>query len=119
MEDLGYIFNLGFSGTDVWRAVLLSFVLGMFVSKKRSIVMLAFWALIIDRVIWPISAQAASGAELHTIYASIGALFQTFVDDLGLYLVRFLGIVAMMGIFVFIRMRIHKPYMKKMKPSEA
>ena len=28
MEDLGYILNLGFSGTDVWRAVTLSFVLG-------------------------------------------------------------------------------------------
>ena len=119
MEDLGYILNLGFSGTDVWRAVTLSFVLGMFVSRKRPIYVLAFWALIIDRVIWPIGAQASAGAELHTIYASIGALFQTFVDDIGLYLVRYLGIITMMGIFVFMRMRIHKPYMKKMNPSEA
>ena len=35
MEDLSYILNLGFSGTDVWRAVLISFLLAMFVSKKR------------------------------------------------------------------------------------
>jgi len=119
MEDLGYILTLGFSGTDVWRAVILAFLLGMFVSKKRSVWMFAFWALIIDRVIWPIGGQAASGAELQTIYASIGALFQTFLDDLGLYLVRYFGIVAMMAAFVFLRMRIHRPFMKKPKPLAA
>ena len=119
MEDLGYIVNLGFSGTDVWRAVILSFLLAMFVGKKRSLWMLAFWALIIDRVIWPIGAQAAAGAELQTIYASIGALFQTFLDNVAFYLVRYLGIVAMMGVFVFMRMRIHKPFMNKDKHAAA
>ncbi len=117
MKDLEYIFSLGFSGTDIWRAVLLSFLLAMFVSKKRPLWMLAFWGLVIDRVIWPIGGQAAAGADIHSIYASIGALFQTFLADLGLYLVRYLGIVAMMGVFVFIRLRIHKPFASKDKAA--
>lgn len=119
MEDLTYIFNLGFSGTDLWRAVGLSFLLGMFVSKKRSVWMLAFWGLIFDRVIWPLGAQAAAGAEPHTIYASIGAMFQSFPIDLGFYVVRYLGLVAMTAFFMFIRVRIHKPFTPKKNKAAA
>ncbi len=112
MEDLQYIFNLGFSGSDVWRAVLLSFFGAMILNKNGSVWILGGWALAIDRVIWPVTAQALAGADIHSIYASIGALFETLPDDLGLYLVRYLGIVGMIGAFFLAKLRIHKPFMQ-------
>lgn len=99
MDDLQYILGIGFSGTDIARAFVLAFFLALVVGAKRSIWLLGLIALVIDRLVWPIAQQAGSGAGIHTIYASIGALGQTFVDDLGLYLVRYLGLVIMIGVF--------------------
>ena len=119
MEDLQYIVSLGFSGSDVWRAVLLAFLFAMVSTRQSDVWRMGAFALIIDRVIWPMSAMLIAGAELSSVYASFGAMFSTFIDDIGIYLVRYLGLCLMMSAFVALRRRLHhvKPAKPKQKPA--
>lgn len=119
MHDLNYIISLGFSGADILPAVIIAFFLAMFVKKDSPVWKMALIALVADRIVWPIAAQAMAGADLHTIYASIGALFQSAPADLGVYVVRFFGLLVMIALFVALRYRIHKMTPKKAKPAAA
>jgi len=119
MEDLNYIVSLGFSGADLPRAVILTFFFAMFAKKGANIWTLGLLALLIDRMIWPIGAMASTGADIQSIYASIGAMFKTFLDDLGIYIVRYIGLVLMIGGFRWLRERIHKLTPKKSKTAHA
>ena len=103
MEDLQYIIGIGFSGSDLGRAVLITFLFASFAKRDTNIWKISLIALIIDRVIWPITGLATSGAEIHTVYASIGALFSGFSDDLGIYIVRYMGLVLMISGFRWLR----------------
>ena len=107
MEDLMYILSLGFSGSDLPQALAISFLLAMLFAPKNSIWALGGLALIVDRFVWPLTGQALSGAEIETVFASIGALVDTFVDDLGIYVVRYLGLTIMIGLFNELRARVH------------
>ena len=108
MQDLQYIIGIGFSGTDLARAIGLAFVFAMFAKKDTNMWRYALIALLIDRTVWPIGSMAVSGTEIQAIYASIAALFTTFLDDLGIYIVRYLGLVVMISGFVGMRTGIHK-----------
>lgn len=120
MQDLSYILGIGFSGADIWRALIIAFFIAVMVGKKRSVWFLGFIALIADRVVWPIIEMGVAGAGIHSIYASIAALGQTFLDDLGLYVVRYLGLTIMIAGFIAGRARLHALVgAKKAKPAAA
>lgn len=119
MKDLDYIISLGFSGADIFPAILIAFLLAMFVRKDAPVWKMALIALFIDRVMWPIIGQAVAGADIQTIYASIGALFTTLPSNLGVYVVRFFGLLVMIALFVATRRRIHAAAPKKAKPAHA
>ncbi len=108
MEDLNYIVKLGFSGADVVRAVGIAFFVAMLARRSPSVWFLGAIALVIDRIIWPVLAMGLSGADIHSIYASIGALGETFKDDLGLYVVRYVGLTIMIAAFTAGRSLIHQ-----------
>lgn len=103
MEDLKDIVNLGFSGADIIRALIITFTIAIVPRRKRSAWALGALALLVDRLIWPITGMAVAGSDIHSIYASIAALGKTFVDDLGLYVVRYLGLVIMIEAFTAFR----------------
>jgi hypothetical protein len=103
MEDLKHIIALGFSGSDVAQALLITFTIAIILKRRRSAWFLGAVALLIDRVVFPIGGMAAAGADIHSIYASIGALGKTFVDDLGLYVVRYVGLVMLIAAFTAMR----------------
>ncbi len=107
MEDLTYIFSLGFTSADLPRAAAISFLLAMLFAPKNSIWALGFLALMIDKIVWPLTAQSLAGAGVETVVASIAALGETLVDDLGVYFVRYLGITIMIGLFNEMRVRVH------------
>jgi len=119
MSDLQYIISIGFSGADLPRAIILAFLFAMFAKKDTNIWRAALLALLIDRTIWPIAAMGASGADIQSIYASIGAIFKTFLDDLGIYIVRYIGLVLLISGFVWLRASVHKMIPKKGKPAHA
>lgn len=114
MEDLKYIVSLGFSGADVMPAIIIAFFMAMFVRKGAPVWKMALIALAADRLVWPIIDQAMAGADIHTIYASIGAMVKSFPTDLGVYVVRFFGLLVMIAAFVALRFKIHE-----MKPRKA
>lgn len=120
MDDLKYIVALGFSGADILPAVVIAFFIAMLVKKGSPIWTIAVIALLLDRLVWPIASQAISGAEIQTIYATIGGFFKSFFDNLGVFVVRFFGLVVMIGAFVFARQKIHTlTPAKKNKPAAA
>ena len=107
MNDLSYILGLGFSGADIWRAVIIAFFVAMLLGGRRNVWVLGFVALMADRLIWPIVGMGLAGSGIHSVYASIAAIGQTFFDDLGLYVVRYFGLTIMVAGFVAGRARIH------------
>lgn len=107
MEDLQYIVGIGFSGADLPRAVILAFLFAMFARRDTNVWFYALFALLIDRTVWPIASMGASGADIQSIYASIGAMANTFVDDLGFYFVRYMGLVLMILGFSWLRTSLH------------
>lgn len=120
MKDLEYIVSLGFSGADVAQAVIIAFFVAMLVGRKMTAWQMGFVALVIDRLAWTLIGQAIAGAELQSVYASIGAMFETFLDDVGIYAVRYLGLTIMIALFVAMRRRIHTMTpIKKGKPATA
>ncbi|MDZ7627917.1 MAG: hypothetical protein U5J99_05840 [Parvularculaceae bacterium] len=104
MEDLKQIIALGFSGSDVAQALLLTFTIAIILKKRRSAWFLGALALLIDRIVIPIGGMALADANIHSIYASIGAMGKTFVDDIGLYVVRYVGLVVLIAFFTAMRM---------------
>lgn len=120
MEDLKYIVTLGFSGADVLPAIVIAFFIAMLVKKGSPIWTIALVALFLDRLVWPVASQAMSGADIHTIYGTISGFFKSFLDNLGVFVVRFFGLVVLIGGFVLIRQKIHAAApMKKAKPAAA
>ncbi|MEO1135918.1 MAG: hypothetical protein AAFW68_04790 [Pseudomonadota bacterium] len=107
MEDLSYIVGIGFSGADLPRAVILAFLFAMFAQGNTNIWKVGLLALLIDRTVWPIAAMGSSGADIQSIYAAIGGMAKTFKDDLGIYIVRYIGLVLMIGGFRWLRASIH------------
>lgn len=121
MEDLKYIVTLGFSGADVLPAIVIAFFIAMFVKNGAPVWKVALLALGLDRFVWPIISQVLSGADIQTIYGTIGGFFTSLFDNLGVYVVRFFGLVVMIGVFVLGRQKVHKllPPPKKAKPAAA
>ncbi|MCB2098844.1 MAG: hypothetical protein AB7F91_01560 [Parvularculaceae bacterium] len=120
MEDLKDIISLGFSGGDIIRALIIAFVLAIAPKKKRSSWFLGAIALFIDRLVWPITGMGLAGSDIHSIYASIGALGKTLIDDLGLYVVRYLGLVVMIAAFMAMRNNLNNRLAPpKAKPAAA
>lgn len=95
MKDLEYIIGVGFTGEDLPRAVILAFLFAMFARKDTNVWTYALFALLIDRTVWPIATMGASGADVSEMYAALGKTFSNFWDDIGLYFVRYMGLVLM------------------------
>lgn len=121
MQDLTYIISLGFSGSDIWRAVIIAFFAAMIVTKKRPAALLGLWALLVDRLVWPFTGMWMSGADSVILNETFSGMVQTFSADMGVYLVRYAGLVVMMTAFAHMRKRIHTPRFDKakMKPKHA
>ncbi|MEM1397870.1 MAG: hypothetical protein AAGH38_10555 [Pseudomonadota bacterium] len=107
MEDLSYIVGLGFSGTDIYRALIITFLMAMLLSPAHSMWKLGIIALVIDKIIWPLSSQGVAGADASEITGSVQGLMSTFVDDLGVYAVRYVGLTVLIGAFSEFRRRLH------------
>ncbi|MEM8934804.1 MAG: hypothetical protein AAGC77_00160 [Pseudomonadota bacterium] len=108
MQDLQYIVGIGYSGADFPRAVILAFLFAMFARRDINVWQSGLFALLIDRTVWPFAAMGATGADPQAIMASFTAIFRTFVDDLGIYIVRYIGLVLMIGVFFTLRVGIHR-----------
>lgn len=108
MEDLNYIVGIGFSGTDITRAIILTFFIAMLSGSKRSVWFLAFIALLIDRLVWPMISMATSGHDIGAIGGAYIGMVQSAMNDLGFYVVRYLGLAVLIGAFRWLRISVHR-----------
>lgn len=114
MEDLNYIIAIGFSGSDLPRAVILAFLFAMFAAGNTNVWKVALLALLIDRTVWPIAEMGSKGAELEAIYAMLNGMVKSFRDDIGIYIVRYIGLVLMIGGF-----RVLRAWIQSIGPRKA
>ncbi|MEL6113070.1 MAG: hypothetical protein AAFR20_09710 [Pseudomonadota bacterium] len=123
MEDLVYILSLGFSGSDFWRAIIIAFFAAMLVGKSRPVAIMGIWALFVDRLAWPLTTMWMAGADSAIMTDTVSGMMQSLNLDLGLYLVRYAGLMVMIAAFAHLRRRIHKPRTDKakgkLKPAHA
>ncbi|MEO1015226.1 MAG: hypothetical protein AAFX08_08580 [Pseudomonadota bacterium] len=108
MEDLSYIVGLGFSGADIYRALIIAFFMAMLFAPQHSMWKLGFAALFIDKLVWPLTTQAIAGAGFTEVTGSMEGIAATFVDDLGVYVVRYFGLTVLIGMFTEFRTRLHQ-----------
>ena len=108
MQDFLYIIQLGFSGADVAQAITVSFFVAMlFASKGYNLWRVALIALLVDRIGWPLTVMLFSGTDAGVIAGSFSGLAHSLVDNLGYYVVRYLGLAILVGCFAWGRSRIH------------
>ena len=108
MEDLNYIVGIGFSGADITRAVILAFFVAMLAGTKRSVWYVAAIALLLDRLAWPVISMATAGHDFNAISGAYIGMAQSLVDDLGFYVVRYLGLAVLIGAFRWLRESVHR-----------
>ena len=119
MEDLIYTLQLGFSGSDMIRAVIISFFCAMVVSKKRPAWMLCLWALLIDRLIWPLTDMMIRGTHNAIIGGVLDGMLKSFNADLPVYFIRYFVLLLLILGFATLRRRINKPKNDKSKGKPA
>lgn len=117
MTDLTYIVGIGFSGADIARAITITFFITMLSGTKNSVWFLAFVSLLIDRLAWPIISMAVSGHDMNAIGGAYIGMAASFMDDLGFYVVRYLGLTVLIGVFRWLRISVHRPGSASRKAS--
>lgn len=96
MEQLLYVFSLGFSGSDATRAVILVLFGALFVSSRLRPFRMTVILLTIDAM-WPYIMMLRAGAEPGEVFTMISAQFVDWDDALAGFLVR------AAGFYIFIR----------------
>ena len=107
MEDLSYIIGLGFSGSDIPRALIIAFFMAMLFAPQHSMWKLGFAALAVDKIAWPLVSQAAAGKGFDVLLNTLQNIGASAVDDLGIYVVRYFGLTVLIGLFTAFRARLH------------
>ncbi|MGV6802366.1 MAG: hypothetical protein ACWA5L_10635 [bacterium] len=106
MEDLAYIFSLGFSGSDFWRALWIGLFCSLLASSKRRPWKIGIFAFLLDRA-WPFYAMSLHGYDMDVISGSIGAALLAIPQDITLLTIRYLGILGLVYLGYNLRLMLH------------
>lgn len=94
MQDLSYLFSIGFSGSDVARALWIGLVASLIASRKLKPWRVTLVAFALD-CIWPfIGMQLAGAAPMAIVQAAIAAIL-AIPQNAAYYAIRYLGFLAM------------------------
>lgn len=107
MEDLSYIFSLGFSGSDLWRGLWIGLCFSLIASRKFRPWKVGILAFVADRI-WPFYAMSLHGYEGDVIARSVMAALTNLPHDLAFYTVRYLGILALVYLGYNLRRTLHE-----------
>lgn len=106
LSDLAYIFSIGFSGADLWRAVWLALFCSLFASRKFRPWKVCIIAFAIDRI-WPFYAMSLHGYEWEVISASVLAALRAIPDDIAFLMIRYLGFLGLIYLGFNLRLMLH------------
>lgn len=96
MDELRYLISLGFSGSDMVRAVILLVLGSLFVTRRFPPLRMTIILLLIDQA-WPIIAAMNEDGGSNAIQASIRWSAENWEDSLAGFMVR------AAGFYIFVR----------------
>lgn len=106
MQELAYLFSIGFSGSDLTRALWIGLVASLFASKRLPAWKVTILAFIIDRI-WPFIGMRIAGTEPDVIWNSVISTFLSAPDDAAYYLIRYLGFLGLIYLGYNVRRLVH------------
>ncbi len=106
MEDLHYIFNIGFAGSDFWRALWIGLLASLVASRKFRPWRVTILAFMLDRL-WPYFGMYRAGYDQDTILAAFWSTLMSIPNDLTFYLIRYLGILGLVYLGYNLRKALH------------
>ena len=107
MDELQYIWSLGFSPADTMRAITVALLLSLLVVKSDQIARYALYALLVDRV-FPILMMAVTGDNLATVWSTLSASFRMIGQDVGILAIRYVVMFAVISFGFAFRSTVHK-----------
>lgn len=106
MQDLIYIFSLGFSGSDLVRALWIGLLASLLATRRFRPWKVGIFAFMVDRI-WPFYAMSLHGYEQDVISAAMMATLMNVPNDMAYYLIRYIGILGLVYLGYNIRRFIH------------
>lgn len=106
MDELHNIFSLGFSGSDLWRALWIGLLASLLATRRFRPWKVGILAFFFDRA-WPYYMMWTSGYEGDVISAAVVAAVQAIPLDIAYYMVRYLGILGLVYFGFNLRIFIH------------
>lgn len=109
MDEVLYVFSLGFSGSDATRALILLLLGSLFVSTRLPPWKMTLFLLSID-LLWPYIEMLREGGGPKAVEIVLRGYVQTWQDTLAGFLVRVAGFyVVIRGIFS-LRRKLHNAF---------
>ena len=106
MDDLFYIFSIGFAGSDVVRALWIGLLASLLVSRRVPPWRMTVIAFIIDRA-WPFYAMGRAGHDQDAVMAAVYGTIAAMPQDLAYYSVRLLGLWGLIHVGYNLRRFLH------------
>lgn len=106
MDDLQYILNIGFAGSDFWRAIWIGLAASLIATRKFRPWKVGILAFTVDRI-WPYYSMHLHGYEFDAIWASVWAAIMTLPQDITFYIIRYLGILGLVYLGYNLRRLLH------------
>ena len=101
-----YIFSLGFSGSDIPRALWIGLCCSLLASRRIPAWRMSVVAFALDRM-WPFWAMSIAGWEQDVVVSAVFGTFQSVPQDLAYYAVRFLGLAGLVHLGFNLRRFLH------------
>ncbi|MEL6363929.1 MAG: hypothetical protein AAFR11_03705 [Pseudomonadota bacterium] len=107
MDELLYIWSLGFSPADTSRALTIALLVSLMMTEKSVIWRQALLALAIDRA-YPIIMMAISGDRASDVVQTVTASMTTLGSDLGVLTIRYVVIFTVISFAYNLRTKLQK-----------
>ncbi|GGD01973.1 hypothetical protein [Aquisalinus flavus] len=116
MQDLAYLFSIGFSGSDLTRALWIGLLFSLLASRRFPAWRVTIFAFVLDRV-WPFLAMSFAGAGNDIVFDSVIATILRVPDDAAYYIIRYLGLMGLIYFGYHVRRFLHTG--KPQEPTNA
>lgn len=106
MDELLYIWSLGFAPSDTMRGIMVALLLSLLVVKSEQVWRYALYALLADRL-FPVLSNAVTGDSLGSVWESISYALGNLGSDLGVMTIRFVVMYAIINFAFSLRTTVH------------
>jgi len=106
MDELLYVWSLGFSPADTMRGITAALFVSLLVVKAEQVWRYTLLALAVDRL-FPIVASAIGGERFSDVWATAAASVGSIGADLGVMTIRYVVMFAVIHFAFVFRANLH------------